>query len=521
MMLGLVSLDALADNITVQGEVSGQWNTDTVFVAGDITISNGQSLLVNPGTHVLFQGSFVFNIQGSIQALGTANDSICFQAADTAGFSVDTLSDGGWRGIRFDQTRITNPASAFAYCRFSFGKNADADPAQGNGGAICVRAFDAVEIGNCYFADNFARYNGGAISLDSADIAIHDCYFTRNRCGLIVSPWGYGGAVSSDNSSPDIRRNVFSGNSSTGIGGALAVRYKDCDIYNNVFTGNYSGLGGAIGILHIPECTHRINTNLIVANTAEFFGGGVSNNNASPYYINNTIISNTAAYGGGFYCKDSVSPGFYNTIIWGNTAAVGNQGYLFEVYSQAGFFNCDVEGGPSQFGGSGGGEAFFGAFEQCIDEDPRFLGWGDFPYQLDPALSPCVDAGSTDTSGYMLPEYDLAMLPRVWFGAVDIGAFEVVYEGVEEGKWGMIVLYPNPTGGVFSLKSLVVSLQSSVIEIIDIYGKVIETHNNLTIEQLNNGSVNLDISHLPDGVYIIRLYQGANFVTEKLVKVSR
>ncbi len=180
------------------------------------------------------------------------------------------------------------------------------------------------------------------------------------------------------------------------------MRYEDCNIYNNIFSGNLSALGGALGVLYVAEANHRINTNFFTENTALYFGGGVANIVASPIYVNNTIANNSAAYGGGFYCKDSISPDFHNTIIWGNTAAVGPQGYLFEVFSQADFYNCDVEGGPSLFGGSGGGVAFSGAFERCLDEYPDFLGFGSLPFSIHVA-SPCFNAGSPDTTGLMLP----------------------------------------------------------------------------------------------------------------------
>jgi predicted outer membrane repeat protein len=384
------------------------------------------------------------------------------------------------------------------------------------------------------FQDNFATYNGGAIYLDSADIVIHHSTFMNNRCGLSISPWGYGGAVCSDHSNPDIRWNEFLENSSTGVGGGLAVRFEDCNVYNNYFSGNLSALGGGLGILHVPEINYRVNNNLLVENSAIYFGGGVASLDASPVYINNTIAFNSSVYGGGFYCKDSISPDFYNTVFWGNTAAVGPTGYLFEVYSQADFFNCVVEGGPMQFGGSGGGEAFFGTYEQCIDLDPEFLGTGEFPYQPDPDSSPCIDTGTPDTSGFFLPETDLAGLPRFWSDFIDMGAYEAVWEGVdeedkggrgEEGNSSGIRIWPNPTPGVFRLQSSVFSRRSSVggqrsavIEIIDIYGKVAETHNNLTIEQLNNGSVSLDISHLPYGIYFLKLEAEGQVFIGKIVK---
>jgi hypothetical protein len=51
---------ALADHITVQGEVSGVWNADTVLVTGDLTVPDGENLLIQPGTVVEFQCSYAF-----------------------------------------------------------------------------------------------------------------------------------------------------------------------------------------------------------------------------------------------------------------------------------------------------------------------------------------------------------------------------------------------------------------------------------------------------------------------------
>src|SRR5512138_1119479 len=209
LILPVLHMTVLADHITVSGEVSGEWNTDTVLVTGDLTVPDGHNLMITPGTIVEFQGSFAFNIQGSVLAQGLPDEYIIFQVADTAGFSVDSIPDGGWKGIRFDHNRLTNDSSIFVNCRFYFGKMTGNDPLIHHGGAMYVKNFNKVSIDGCIFENNFAAYNGGAIYLDSASISISNSSFAHNRCGPAVSPYGYGGAVCSDNSSPDIRWNVF------------------------------------------------------------------------------------------------------------------------------------------------------------------------------------------------------------------------------------------------------------------------------------------------------------------------
>jgi predicted outer membrane repeat protein len=507
----------MADHIIASGEVSGEWDTDTVMVIGDLTVPDGYNLLIMPGTIVNFQGSFAFYIKGSISAEGLPDENIVFQVADTAGFSVDSIPDGGWKGIRFDHNRLTNDSSTFVNCSFYFGKRVGNDPLIHHGGAMYVKNFNKVSIDGCIFRDNFATYNGGAIYLDSANITISNSSFARNRCGMAVSPYGYGGAICSDNSSPVICWNIFDNNTSTGVGGGLAVRFRDCNLYNNIFTGNLSGLGGGFGFLHIPEISHRIVNNLVTGNSAIFFGGGVANLVASPIYINNTIIYNQAMYGGGFYCKDSVSPGFYNTIIWGNTASVGSQGYLFEIYSQAGFFNCDVQGGPVQFGGSGGGVAFTGAWEQCLDTVPGFVGTGDNPYALD-ETSPLIDMGTSDTTGFMLPETDLAGNPRIMNNVIDMGAYEYWTVGVKDQyrtNDGFKV-WPNPTEGKFKVQSAKFKVEVQRVELVDIYGKVVFSKDG----QFDSKCMELDISNLSTGIYLVRIFTGDEFITKSLVKIS-
>jgi predicted outer membrane repeat protein len=519
LSLLIIQVKAFSDHITVSGDVSGEWNTDTVMVIGDLTVPDGQLLVIRPGTIVEFQGSFAVYVEGSVFAQGELNNSIIFQISDTTGFSVDSIPDGGWRGIRFDNNRLSNEESVFLNCSFYFGKSVGIDPQEGNGGAVYINHYNKVSFYGCLFQDNFATYNGGAIYLDSADISITHSTFAHNRCGPAIAPYGYGGAICSDYSNPDIRWNVFDSNISTGVGGGLAVRFKDCNLYNNIFRSNTSGLGGGFGFLHIAEISHRIANNLVAGNFAVYFGGGVANLVASPIYINNTIVYNQAMYGGGFYCKDSVAPVFYNTIIWGNTAGVGPQGYLFEIYSQADFFNCDVEGGPALFGGSGGGTAFAGAFEQCLDTIPGFLDSGEHPYALN-ENSPCIDAGLPDTTGLMLPETDLAGNPRIMYGIIDMGAYEWSTVGVKDeyGDNSDVRVWPNPFIDHINVELTLDEGEQLLIEIYDLTGrKVAESNFREPFCGKHQFIIKVKDSESPGGVYLLNIFLGNEVICKKLI----
>jgi photosystem II stability/assembly factor-like uncharacterized protein len=96
----------------------------------------------------------------------------------------------------------------------------------------------------------------------------------------------------------------------------------------------------------------------------------------------------------------------------------------------------------------------------------------------------------------------------------------------EAGTLGSVEVWPNPTSGVFYLQPAVSSQQSAVggqqsavIEILDLHGKALESCNNRTVEQWNDGTVELDISYLPAGIYFVRIKNGNELIVKKIVKL--
>ncbi len=82
---------------------------------------------------------------------------------------------------------------------------------------------------------------------------------------------------------------------------------------------------------------------------------------------------------------------------------------------------CNIEGGIDAINTNNNGTVNWG--DGNIDEDPLFVGGNPFSYELTPQ-SPCLDAGTTDTTGLHLPATDLAGNPRIFNGRIDIGAYE-------------------------------------------------------------------------------------------------
>ncbi|MBU2650222.1 MAG: T9SS type A sorting domain-containing protein [Bacteroidetes bacterium] len=509
----------IADSITVSGFVSGTWDVDTVYVTDDISIPEGESLVIFPGTLIRFEGMYALYVRGSLQAQGLEGNPVIFKSGDTTGFSVDTLARGGWNGIRFYYTDPGADSSIMEYCIFHHGKAVSQDSLRNYGGALSIQFFDKVRIDHCTFEDNFAFYNGGAVYLEEADVLIRNSVFTGNRCGPPYDPYGYGGAVCSDHSEVIILDNSFNDNYSTGVGGAVAIRFRDARLCNNSFTLNYSALGGAVGFLHYYENFHSQCNNLFTQNGSVFFGGGIACIDAGPLFVNNTIAYNQSVYGGGLYVKDSLIPALYNCILWGNTASgPGPQVYLWDSYASADFYYCNVQGGWEMFAGSGGGAGYTGIYENNIQTNPEFTDTLSHDLTLS-AGSPCINAGTPDTTGLFLYPYCLAGNARVIGGRIDMGCYESLFTGLQPSsalsRPGIIRIFPNPAQSETRIEFFLENIQYLELSVYDISGRLVKRENlGLFPEGLGQTIWNPDVK---PGTYIICFRSGSGESWSKLV----
>jgi len=91
-------------------------------------------------------------------------------------------------------------------------------------------------------------------------------------------------------------------------------------------------------------------------------------------------------------------------------------------------------------------------------------------------------------------------------------------EGQEE-KRGCVKVWPNPTAGQFNVQCSIFNVEFETSELVDIYGKVLIAHNIRAMGQLNNETLELDISHLPPGIYFIRIHLENQTIVKKIVKL--
>jgi hypothetical protein len=267
-------------------------------------------------------------------------------------------------------------------------------------------------------------------------------------------------------------QNIFRGYG----GGVYTVAVNDNTVVSNcIITGNYAIYGG--GISNANGTPTFIN-NVVVKNLSVKAGGGIYNNVSNAKITNSTIADNaafdpqqSASSGGGIYNDSNSLPQIANTIVWNNTA---------NANAGIGGSTATVSYSIIQGGHVGTGN---------IDVNPKFIdavnpagadqifGTADDGLRLMPS-SPAVNTGSnvlfTDLDGSTL---DLAGNPRVFEyatnGVIDMGAYET--QGLFSQTISFAALNPKNTNSAdFALNAtassgLPVSYASSNTAIADVY----------------------------------------------------
>lgn len=382
------TLNCKAQTSVPAGAVFGVWTLagSPYNVQGNISIADATTLSIQPGVTVNFQGAFKLNVQGRLLAIGTAADTIIFTAVNTT---------NGWKGIRFDNTPITNDTSKITYCKVQYGKPTGGPP-QSNGGAFYLYNFSKAIISNNKISNNSGTYGGGICC---------DYY-----------------------SSPMIFNNTISYNIASSAGAGISCHYYSSPtISNNAISNNTSSYFGG-GIYCFATSSPAISGNTISNNEAPF-GGGIYCGIGNPTVINNTISNNNATNGGALYLEQAGNPIFRNCIIWGNSAsASGGQVFLNDEASDPDFYYCNIDGDVAGF--EVNGNSYTGTFQNNINTDPLFVspsggsGTGFNGVIADWSLqssSPCIDSGDPIESYSLL---DIAGNARVSVCRVDIGAYE-------------------------------------------------------------------------------------------------
>ncbi len=300
--------------------VSGQWTkaNSPYLIEGEITIPNDSTLIIDPGVVLEFQGHYALQVQGRLLAVGTVSDTILFTVKDTTGFSELDTTRGGWFGIRFSDTPLTNDSSKIEYCKLQYGKAVADIWSLNAGGALCVLNFGKLSVSNCRFEYNIAggresdSPSGGAVHLGWSDVRFKETVFAHNQAH---------------------------------IGGAIHYHGSDPIFTNCTFSDNRATTSGAVSVTQ--NCKTTMTNCSFLNNQAEDQGGGITFWNGSVSILNNVIFSgNRAEWGGGFcayYCDLEIK----NSIFTANAAT----GFGGGVWTDS----CDIIVDNCQFKDNSGG----------------------------------------------------------------------------------------------------------------------------------------------------------------------
>jgi Right handed beta helix region/Secretion system C-terminal sorting domain len=555
--------DLTAQTIVTGGNVSGTWTkaASPYLVQGSIQIPNGSTLTIEAGANIIFQGTYKLLINGRLLAIGTVTDSIIFQANNTT---------TGWRGIRFENTPLSNDSSILVNCILQNGITVGGSgTADTKGGALYFENFSKARISGCRISDNnssdlggaffclnsnliisdnkinnnFGGTSGGGIACDGSSPLVEGNIITNNQSqnggGLFLfnnssplisnntisynSVQGNGGGIRAvSGCAPIIRKNKIIYNKTTqdfGSGGGIAVEQSNAVVEYNFICNNYSGSQGG----GVVAGNGTISNNVIANNKAKSIAGGIFFSSSPTEVINNTIVKNVSTNGGGIYCFNGASPSIYNTIIWDNAAtSKGHQVFLAQENCDPNFYYCDIKGGPGDF--ELNNNFYTGIYQNNINTDPRFLApsadTGDIydgllaNWNLQ-SSSPCINSGKP-TGIY--PAVDIAGNQRV-IGIIDMGAYESMIitstsNLLAQSRRPYFTISPNP-----AKEHIILSFTKPVklleITITDLSGRIIYAS---VLKRYNISIQNLPVNGIKPGYYYLStITQEGQFVKPLII----
>ncbi len=519
---------ASADTTYVCGTIVSQtWTpagspyvvTCNIFVAG---------LTIQPGVKVVFNGNYVFEVGGTLTAIGTAQDSIIFERADA---SI------GWQGIYFN---FSNPGSELAYCRISGSQNS----------GIRINS-SYPNVHNCTIAHNSSTSGAGIRVWNTTDFTLTDCKVSENSA-YDGSQAGRGGGIYITIGRALLTRCEISRNSLGGwsgiVGGGVcsfgSLTMRNCTVRGNSvsnslvgpFDDGYAYVGGVYGsdTTELRNCI--IDSNSVYAHstwtwsTTHAYGGGVFS--PKRIILLNCVMSYNTVSGdhssdwqgaGLFFSGSDTAHVINSTIAYNTNQGVRQYAGTIQMRNSIVFFNtpiqiagtsvkasyCDVQDGYAGVGN--------------INVNPVFDSTSNL--QIIPR-SNCIDAGDPD------PSYNDSCIPPS-LGTVrnDIGAhggpgacawLDTIIVGVQESqeampfRFSLSQNYPNPFNPTTQIRYALPAGGFVSLKVFNVLGSEVAT---LVNEQRAAGSyeVEFNAGHLSSGIYFYRLQAGTFVDTKKFI----
>ena len=310
----LLALNAVS-GIALSGNLSGTYDSAIYRITGNLTIAEGDTVILQPGTQFLFDGWYDFFInEGTLKAIGTATDSIIFD-------NIGSTSPK-WNG--FTLHGVTDE-TIFEYVRISGAEKTDDGNEAGS------------EVGS-----------GAGMLLILSDPIINHVAITKNHTSSNF--YGNGGGIYMWDSSPTLSNVVISENYASNYGGGMDIYLNSYPTLNNItIRNNISDYAGGGLVIWTPNSNLEFNYITIQDNIAQFAGGvyirdpNYSDGNFKIY--NMSIINNIATIAGGGIYSNGFNYLDHTDLIVHNTTIVGNLSLAPIIYG--------YNGGDINYSGAG------------------------------------------------------------------------------------------------------------------------------------------------------------------------
>jgi len=372
----------------LHGYLRGTLTGDTTYFVNDhIYVDAGDSLTIEAGATLIFEPGRVFEVNGYLHIIGTADDSV----------RLINSPDFSWHGLDFNDA--ADDSSKIEYCIIR---------GSGFNGIECVNS--SPSIINCSIENN----SSPGIYCSNAHPNIVNCVISRNTTFN-------GGGICCYNSHPTIEGCIISGNVVEMNGGGIyCYNSSSPSILNCIINANSAASGG--GIYCLENSSPFISYCEISQNFSSNGGGGISCVNSSPVISNCTISNNSAPLPGG---GGGIALSISEAVIT-NSIITGNQGYYGVFFynstnvsiSYSDFFDNQTGNFNNPPPGTGIITTTNANGDSCdvfhnIFLDPLFYSTtGDSAFYLT-ENSPCIDAG--DPNSPLDPDNTIADMGAYYF----------------------------------------------------------------------------------------------------------
>lgn len=377
-------------------------------------------------------------------------------------------------------------------------------------GSICLSDITITGGYGSYWDGSEWGLHGGGIHCDSANVKMNEVIVEANR--------GKGGGIQCNNSVIDIKHSHFRNNEASGwsTGGGIYSKSSYVNLINSYFNNNKAASGSG---LYVNEGTILLQ-NIGLFRNVSGPGGCIHISEGNAKLINVSIADNDISWQNG-------NPGIVcwkanlqitNTILYNNgSSQITCEEDFYQVGSTISAQYSDLKNGEMGIILTGIDSLYWGPGN--INVNPMFSDTLNNDFSLSSG-SPCIDAGTPDTSGLNLPDYDLAGNPRIWNKRIDMGAYEWnnigVFDHVSKTKDRFFNVYPNPASNQINIEYELQQYSNVQVALYDNYGRQVILLND-SYQQKGPHNLNLNVEKVSPGLYFLHMLCNEGSFSRKLI----